>query len=659
MIDIDSDRIEYIDQLRPPKNYDLENAVGTTYSLDLVALLGCCLSFAHLDAEQDPRKANRVGLFASLQCVGDKLDVFCEKGRAKNNPHLGEMCVLVERMVHEMTVTPARGRGFASFHPKVWVLEYRKRGAKKAERLYRLLVLSRNLTFDGSWDLGVTLEGEPAGRGTVPSSRPIGDFLRYLARTLPAGAGSRRSRLVSFAGRVEKALFKVDGQNFDGFEFLPIGARDTGLQSASDLDLFVKPNDNVLVMSPFLSEEGPLEKLAPRAGRAGVKRLLLSRQESLDRLDPSVRDRFDCYVPKPWLADVDIEDDGPGLPDATDPEPDASRLAAQFAQLHAKAYLTESDAGRDLYVGSLNASANGMYGNVEALLRLHVKPRHVTFDKFVDALVGDERPFMTYTPQRDVAADEATRVEREFGVRFHIAAKQLSITRATVADKGTKARRGSGSYSIEVAYTRGAVAPQGVGAVPGSADAARGSTGGIHLRLAPFLRQSTAVPIDASAGSACFDDLAPGEVSAFFVLTANDDRGNEGGCLVVCPAERFDDAALPHDDRLKHLLGHLLDRWDGALADYVSYALGFDPWMTRAGASSAAYARAGNPVQSAVGPGMYERLLKELGSDEDPVGRIEAARRMMELIPERFDNEGISSMRNMLDAFDQAARARG
>ena len=57
-------------------------------------------------------------------------------------------------------VTPPHPEGI--FHPKIWMLRYKEQDGKNV--IYRFLCLSRNITFDKSWDTILTLEGEVRGR---------------------------------------------------------------------------------------------------------------------------------------------------------------------------------------------------------------------------------------------------------------------------------------------------------------------------------------------------------------------------------------------------------------------------------------------------------------------------------------------------------------
>ncbi|MBO5884988.1 MAG: hypothetical protein J6Q51_04250, partial [Clostridia bacterium] len=65
------------------------------------------------------------------------------------------------------TVETAQKRGLArypSFHPKFWLIKYVN---NEGEALYRVVVLSRNLTFDRSWDVSFCMEGRKVAKRTA------------------------------------------------------------------------------------------------------------------------------------------------------------------------------------------------------------------------------------------------------------------------------------------------------------------------------------------------------------------------------------------------------------------------------------------------------------------------------------------------------------
>src|SRR5437879_2263363 len=81
-----------------------------------------------------------------------QLVLFCEAGRIAVPKHHRPLLTYLEDRIIQAKA-PTEGR---SFHPKVWIIRYVNPGG---EVCYRLLCLSRNLTFDRSWDTVLTLDG--------------------------------------------------------------------------------------------------------------------------------------------------------------------------------------------------------------------------------------------------------------------------------------------------------------------------------------------------------------------------------------------------------------------------------------------------------------------------------------------------------------------
>ena len=65
---------------------------------------------------------------------------------------------------------------YPSFHPKTWVLAYVNADGDKK---YRFVVMSRNLTFDRSWDISFAMDSNKNVR-QKKKTQPICDFLDYL-----------------------------------------------------------------------------------------------------------------------------------------------------------------------------------------------------------------------------------------------------------------------------------------------------------------------------------------------------------------------------------------------------------------------------------------------------------------------------------------------
>lgn len=121
-------------------------------------------------------------------------------------------------------------------------------------------------------------------------------------------------------------------------------------------------------------------------------------------------------LPQPSLADVEL--DGCGWTDASD-----------HSNLHAKIYFSQNvDAKRRLYIGSLNASRNSTFNNIESLLKLGIRPGRLTFQQLLRPLIGDggkeQSPFSPFISSS--LPDEGTE-DSDFRRAFRIASRLVSF----------------------------------------------------------------------------------------------------------------------------------------------------------------------------------------------------------------------------------------
>lgn len=147
-------RGQLLESLRPPEGYALDYAVAATYSLDLLALLTAPLAFTLFDWEEEDGSLtkNPQALLAAIKRHAHRIAIFSQAGQIALPGSSEPLFYYLEKMVHEVLPPDTRG----SFHPKVWVLRFTCDGHPVQ---YRLLCLSRNLTFDRSWDTVLALDG--------------------------------------------------------------------------------------------------------------------------------------------------------------------------------------------------------------------------------------------------------------------------------------------------------------------------------------------------------------------------------------------------------------------------------------------------------------------------------------------------------------------
>ncbi|HEX5164136.1 MAG TPA: hypothetical protein VFV93_01970, partial [Thermomicrobiales bacterium] len=135
--------------------YRLDLAVGTSYSLDLLALMTAPVAFALFDRQRGDGSLvdDPIATLQALREYATRISLFCQAGQISVPPEFRSLLVYLEGSIHPVIPPDPE----AIFHPKVWYIRYRGEG--DGTTVYRLLCLSRNLTFDRSWDTILRLDG--------------------------------------------------------------------------------------------------------------------------------------------------------------------------------------------------------------------------------------------------------------------------------------------------------------------------------------------------------------------------------------------------------------------------------------------------------------------------------------------------------------------
>lgn len=355
MLNPHADRLDYGDKLKAPEGFSLSYAIATTYTLDLETLLCLPLALSFNCTPEGDLQTDKLALLEAISQLRGKIKVFFQQGCIKRPHHFNLLFSLLEPLL----APQVPGDAFSSFHPKFWLLRFT--GPKKAVR-YRLLVLSRNLTFDRSWDLAVALEGAP-----TKVRHEENDGLVVLLKSLVPGAEDLRAGLELFI----KELPRVAWDKPAGFKALK-----TLPEKPGTLPLSVgSAASTVMVMSPFLHDEA-LELLK----QAGARLWLFSRAEELDRLGENLLKDWECFALNSRLIEGEDE-----------------LTAGRPQNLHAKLVLLQEGAVSHWHIGSANATKAALGSleaaprNTEFMLRLTSKSGQQSVDELRTELVGHEQ----------------------------------------------------------------------------------------------------------------------------------------------------------------------------------------------------------------------------------------------------------------------------
>ena len=166
-------RARRLDALRPPAGHTLDRAAATTFTLGLATALTVPLAFAGLRLDEQP---DPVEIMAALRGVSGRIDIFCQAGAISAGRWPSDLVARIEDVIHEVK----RPRPGHLFPPKIWLLRFID---QSQEPSFRLLVLSRHLTADRSWDTILWLDGRPGGRPRASNT----SLVQFVA-ALPAVA---------------------------------------------------------------------------------------------------------------------------------------------------------------------------------------------------------------------------------------------------------------------------------------------------------------------------------------------------------------------------------------------------------------------------------------------------------------------------------------
>ena len=316
------DRSLYTEAVTPPPGYIFDQAVATTYSLDPATVLSLP---THIALAERPSSAaiDPIKLLESLRRLSGRFSVYVDHAGINSPSGSNVLFGLLESMV-----IPTKAPRAGVFHPKMWVLRFVQPDIDEPP-LIRLLILSRNITYDRSWDISLQLEGRP-GRRYIAANRPLGEFLRSLPTisTQPVEK-ARKVQIDQLADDIRKTVWELP-EGFEEVAFHIIGTRRKAWSPPW--------SKRMVVISPFIKDEA-LSWLSDQTEELVA---VVSRPDELNQLRTETLELADKWFTLDEAAETE---DGE--------EPDKQDTVG----LHAKVYIAEKGWWTRLYLGSANATS--------------------------------------------------------------------------------------------------------------------------------------------------------------------------------------------------------------------------------------------------------------------------------------------------------------
>lgn len=369
MFNENKDRIDYGKALTPPENYEVDFAVGTTYSLSLEAFLSVLIPLGLAEENDSDLVHDKIYWLNVLNSLSDKVIVFADSSQIQipkshkvaDNPLL----LLLEKMVIPVSTKKDESRIYPSFHPKCWFITYKNKD-DNSNKKYRLIVLSRNLTFDRSWDISIVLDGEINSSTQSTESEPLISFLAYLQEQAKDYIGllnplteaynlfeSKIELIEKMKSSLNYVEYSLKDSVFDSYRFLPLGIGEKG--AIRNESLFKDEKDELVIMSPFISTEvleGP-NSLGEKTRTSDILPVLITRETELPKFNGSKPEKFKTYIIKNKLLEGEKEISTEEI------------FQARCQDIHAKIIVSKVNTRTNLYLGSMNTSTSAVDRNIE------------------------------------------------------------------------------------------------------------------------------------------------------------------------------------------------------------------------------------------------------------------------------------------------------
>jgi hypothetical protein len=540
-----TNRFTLFDSLRPPEGFSFDACIATTFTLDLKALLALPGIFAmHRDADAVTDRPP-VEILHAIRKHASQITIFAQAGEIAVPPSTKVLSFL------EGSVVPVTAPNNGVVHPKVWVLRFTKNDVP-TESTLRVIIASRNLTFDSSWDAIVRLDQSEQGSSMKPL---IGLFEGLSRQTLCDMKSSHSERVSTICRDLQTAKFQIP-EPFDFMSCHVLGITDSDSP-------FPNSYDRSLIMSPFISSEFFTRVLPTPVD------LLVSREGQFHQVKDvqSINERF-------WFDDGSTPDETEGPRGPAEP----------LRGLHAKVFGFELGEKTNWFLGSANATGAAFRSNVEILLELSGPTRLIGIDQALGSDGDDAGMRLLFRPY---TGEDQTSTEDEDSNGFDSLrreiASQLFSGHAQENEKG---------WAVTYSTDKEIVAPEGIS---------------IYIWPTNDMQSRRQVPLNSPIDETFNSTLT--DISGFIGIEIQNATGNCSFCvpveLIGRPPERNTQIMKALIGNADRFLGYLIALLDESSSD----ALGDD---TATGEGAGTW-RTSNTFDL---PPVLEKMLKAMRSDQ-------------------------------------------
>jgi hypothetical protein len=399
--------MSFSELLRPEPGWQVDHAILTTYSTDLVVLVTALISLSGCNIEQRT-KGSRVELVRAMELLRGRVRVLAQKGRVSLPGTPRAILGLLDQFLIEIDANEETH----SWHPKAALIRYKAAG-RPDDVQWRLWIGSRNLTRAMNWEAGLVINSRADGRGKKITGLP------ELGHALV-----ERAKLPGFeAVTAQRELALLTWESPSGADVRSI--RLLGPELDHGMPGAMQNATEVCLVSPFL--DLTTVRAMGNWGGKKVRRTLLSTPTAMNAVaardatvfDGKFHEVLKCGVPEVIAVGCDPLADEPPVAVETAEGEDISP-----AGLHAKLLYAACGSDRRLWLGSANATGRAWSGRnfeIVAEMALGKEP--------ADALLDFIRNGEHYVPKPEDVPEDAEKVALEHA-RNHVCGTWRPMQRA-------------------------------------------------------------------------------------------------------------------------------------------------------------------------------------------------------------------------------------
>lgn len=421
-------RINFGKALRSFEGYEMDYAIGTTYSLSLEALMFIPVTLFFGEELNPTEKVLTSEMFEALTKVPDQVQLFCQRGKLQKPSFYHNILAFWEKSVEQIQMASH----VESFHPKIWLVRYVPTKKELPVR-YKFICSSRNLTLCRDWDMAIQMEGA-VKKGKQEANKPLLEFIQML------NAKATRKIKQEILDEIMHIAFELRDDQAS-YSFHPIGFNN----KKHPLLLGDSKQDQLLVISPFLDKD-TIAAYKKRTSRF----YLFSNGYELNRIPQTCLDEvnevfmFHPLLEQPFFAEPEADSDEEMDNSINgNVEPDSEYNPSM--NLHAKLYISQNERTSRWFIGSANCTPPATERNIEFLTEISFVSGKATIENAKTLLVTPKKGqglFVRYASGKNTETEEELQTEADL--------RKLIYNLAALKFVGSAHKREDGRFDMEI-----------------------------------------------------------------------------------------------------------------------------------------------------------------------------------------------------------------